>query len=354
MTAGDANELGRRPMPSARKKWKVAGIIAIGMIAAALLFLAFFILPGVPGGLGPWHQTTSYPLFPQSASCAASGGYVYCVGGYNGTTPANGQGDMNLTYYASLSPAGVGPWIRTTDYPIGIQDQSCVASSGYIYCVGGYAGSPNGRNIADVYYAPLSSSGIGSWARTTSYPYPVAPRCVTDSGYAYCEAAAYNGTAYLGSAAVYFAQLSASGVGNWQASAQPPSATAAFSVSGGYAYAYGGGDCPPPALGGCSSPSYFAALSANGTSVWIRTKDLPTAAWATYLSADSYAYYFADSIYFARLSASGMGTWLSTTPYPDGYPASCVASGSYLYCVGGWNEGVNQNVNNAYFTRIGP
>ena len=98
--------------------------------------------------------------------------------------------------------------MRTTDYPMGIQDESCVSSQTDIYCVGGYAGGPNGKSITDVYYAPLSSSGIGSWTLTTAYPYPVfEPRCTTNSGYIYCIEAQYNGTAYTSKVNTYYAQL---------------------------------------------------------------------------------------------------------------------------------------------------
>jgi hypothetical protein len=31
----------------------------------------------------------------------------------------------------------LGPWLSTSDYPSPVQDQSCVASDGYVYCIGG-------------------------------------------------------------------------------------------------------------------------------------------------------------------------------------------------------------------------
>ena len=300
------------------------------------------------GQFGTWSPTTGYPFAIESFSCVSSGGYVYCVGGANDTNPIHGIGDLNLTYYATLSGNGVGPWSRTTDYPIGIQDEDCVSSSSYVYCVGGYAGGPAGKAIATAYYAPLSPSGIGPWTQTTEYPYPVdPPDCMVDSGHIYCVGPHYNGTAFTSTSDTFFAPLSADGIGSWSQSTGFANRTAGCSGSGGFVYCFGGGNCPP--LGpshDCPSPSYFARLSSNGTGVWNATSELPTAGFGAYVTADSYEYYFVNTVYVASLSADGIGGWSTTTPYPDsGGVASCVAAGLYVYCIGG-------STNDVYFTRI--
>jgi len=299
------------------------------------------------GQLSTWVPTTGYPFAVEAFSCVSSGGYVYCVGGANDTSPTTVVGDMNGTYYASLSGTGVGPWMPTTNYPIGIQDQSCVSSTDYIYCVGGYTGGLDGKNTAAVYYASLSPSGIGPWAPTTPYPNPGGGDCMTDSGYIYCVGPHYNGTAFTSTSDVYFAPLSANGIGNWSESVGFPARTAGCSGSGGYVYCFGGGNCPPaPPPHDCPSPSYFAPLSSNGSGVWNLTSELPTAGFGAYVTADSYEYYFANEVYVAHLSADGIGGWATTTPYPDsGAVASCVADGLYVYCIGG-------STNDVYFARI--
>jgi hypothetical protein len=296
------------------------------------------------GELGPWTVTTGYPFAATSLSCVSSGGYAYCVGGYNGTTPTTGVGVLNATYYAALSATGVGPWMRTTDYPIGIQDQSCVSSSSYIYCIAGLTAAPNGTE--SVYYALLSPSGIGPWSRTTTFPYSGETSCMASSGYAYCVKAQFsNETTYLGYSAVYFAPLSSSGAGNWTESDQVPKNPAGCSANDGYGYCFGGGDCPPP--GPCPSTSYYALLSPNGSSVWNLTSNLPGSGYGAYATADSYEYYFANELYFAHLSPGGIGEWATTTPYPVSGPASCVANGLYLYCIGDF-------ANDVYFARVNP
>jgi len=78
-----------------------------------------------------------------------------------------------VVYYALLSSGGVGAWTQTTSYPVDVSSQSCVVNSGYVYCIGG-------SNA--VYYAPLSSSGVGAWTQTMSYPGSAgAQSCVTDA-----------------------------------------------------------------------------------------------------------------------------------------------------------------------------
>ncbi len=93
-------------------------------------------------------------------SCATYAGYVYCLGG----SAANYN-----TAYAPILSSGIGTWSYTTAYPMGsgvgsvggINSASCATNSGYIYCVGGQ-GEGSGAGTTDyALYAPLSSSGIG-------------------------------------------------------------------------------------------------------------------------------------------------------------------------------------------------
>src|SRR6266550_4500299 len=86
------------------------------------------------GQVGSWNRTTSYPLPLAAMSCVSSDGFAYCVGGGDEAAP-RGSGGLNVTYYAPLSTSGVGQWIKTTDYPLAVQNPSCVTNSGYIYCV---------------------------------------------------------------------------------------------------------------------------------------------------------------------------------------------------------------------------
>jgi hypothetical protein len=202
---------------------------------------------------------------------------------------------------------------------------------------------------ADVYYARLSPSGTGQWARTTPFPYIAAsPRCLTFASDIYCIEAEFVKTGYTNSAEAYYAQLSSNGVGTWVQSAAPASMTAGCSAVGGYAYCFGGAPCGPIGPNGdCYSPSYSTSLSSAGLGTWNPTTSLPTAGYAIYVTAESYIYYLSNPNFIAKASAGGIGAWQTTTGFPDSFsPGACASSGAYIYCVAGSTGG-------AYFAQVG-
>jgi len=290
------------------------------------------------GQLGAWEPTTAYPGSNPPSSCVTAVGNIYCVGG-------NG----NATYFAPISSSGVGRWGQTADYPIPIQDERCVENSNFIYCVGGVSNAPSAQaadpygRTPDVFYAPVSGSGIGPWASTAPFPYVIDdPRCMTNSSNIYCVVPAFNGTIYTSSTNTFFATLSANGVGTWSRSAGPPSMAAGCSALDINVYCFGGGNCPPAGPpSDCYSPSYVTSLSSRGVGTWGNTTELPTAGWGVYATAESYIYYFVTPIFFAQVSAGGIGPWGSTTNFPGSfYPGACASSGAYIYCVGSSTDGV--------------
>lgn len=129
-----------------------------------------YIAPISINGIGPWKVGPNYPD-PINPSCVTYGGYIYCIGGLTTNDTFNGN-----DYYAQLSSNGIGNWIETDGYPIHGYAQACVAYGGYVYCVGG-RNLPN-STTSNVYYAQLSSSGIGTWIAGSSYPIPAITDCV--------------------------------------------------------------------------------------------------------------------------------------------------------------------------------
>ena len=96
---------------------------------------------------------------------------------------------LALTVIPLSPPVSAQPlnsWTSTTSYPTGIASQSCVTNSGFIYCVGGTTTSSPFITSA-VFFATISSSGVGTWNPTTSYPFPIAEQsCVTRAALTYC------------------------------------------------------------------------------------------------------------------------------------------------------------------------
>ena len=193
------------------------------------------------GTLGSWNATTAYPIAIDSQYCVASSGYIYCVGGNNETDGTNGASvQANSVWYAPLSSSGIGAWRISLAYPQNIYFPSCVASSSDIYCVGGVDGNDNGVN--SVYYAALTSSGVGTWTVTTSYPTSaVGQACVVSSGFIYCIGGQTGSNSYSNS--VYYATVSSTGVGAWQkAPSYPISVATTCAASSTDLYCIGGFD----------------------------------------------------------------------------------------------------------------
>ena len=170
-------------------------------LVLAMIALALTVIPLSPPvsaqPLNSWSSTTSYPTGIASTgiasqSCATNSGFIYCVGG---TSPS----PTSAVYFAPISSSGVGTWTPTTSYPFSITEQSCVARASFVFCVGGLS-FPIGPTI-DVFFAPISSSGVGTWTSTNSYPFTIFEQsCVTRASLIYCV----GGNPPTGTSAVFF------------------------------------------------------------------------------------------------------------------------------------------------------
>jgi hypothetical protein len=323
-------------------------LVGLGLFSAALLYV-----PSSPSQqahaetLGAWSPTSVYPDVPGATACATSGGYIYCIGGYTSSTNA---------YFATVSSSGLGGWTATTSYPItfaegGIDATSCVASGGYIYCVGGHTiGSASGA-IDSVYYAPLSSSGIGAWVSTSNYPSGEnSLSCAVSGGYIYCVGGAPNGP-YV-SDAVYYASISSSGVGAWVATTSYPIPiyTQTCAIAGAYLYCVGGDTQQSSGVISGTDSVYYAPISPSGVGAWTPTTSYPDSTGGQVCAISSYDYlycvggnsnspgsYGLTSAYYTPASATGIGSWVTTTSFPTGMSSGiaggCPISGNYIYCV---------------------
>lgn len=258
------------------------------------------------GNITGWAQSSeSYPQFINGESCVYYSGSIYCVGGsYN-----DNYDDLASSYYTMVAASGsIGNWVETTAFPIPVDSQSCVASSSYIYCVGGN-NETDGSNADStptnsVWYAPLSSSGIGNWTLTTAYPANVYfPTCYTSAGVIYCIGGENDNGNSLGTA--YYASLSAAGVGAWTSTTSYPVAGTgqACVISSGTILCVGG------ETAGGSSPAYTGA------------------------------------VYYAAITTGGIGSWKQAKSYPVSVGTTCTALSGDIYCIGGF-DGSSTGENN--------
>jgi N-acetylneuraminic acid mutarotase len=290
---------------------------------------------GAPAALA-WNPSTSYPLTVWTQSCVESGGYLYCVGGLTGSNTVTDS--TSAVYYAPVSSSGIGSWTNTTAYPTSIRSESCVTESSTVYCVGGYAGS----TLSDaVYYARLSSSGVGAWANATAHPLAVwLTACVASSSGIYCVGGGTSSPTLTSTQDVYFAPFSSSGIGQWVSTSSYPVGVKQEACVSSASDIY--------CVGGYLSTSvYYASLSPTGVGRWTNTTGYPFTVGANlascvtigdevYCVGGHTGSEVSNDVYHAPISASGVGEWVNATSYPVAvWGETCVTSGGYLYCVGG-------------------
>jgi hypothetical protein len=238
-----------------------------GLVAADTNTNAVYYAQLTSGSVGVWGSGTNYPTNIEAESCVISGGYITCVAGL--TFPAFVSTITNAVYYAQVSSSGVGAWSSTTNYPIADNLDTCSASGGYIFCLGGEYDMAHGFVTGDVYSDTLSSGAVGAtWSSTTTYPFNAdsgAGSCAISSGYMYCVV----GFGETGEA-VNYAAVSSGTLGTWTAGLDYPyyTVTGQIVISGGYIYGVGGETSAAyySLIGGTSTTSSSTSTSSSTTS----------------------------------------------------------------------------------------
>ncbi len=221
----------------------------------------FYAQLSASGGLvGGWQKTTNYPQETIGPSCVIWSSDIYCVGGSLtvGTLQTNGA------YYAPISSSGVGAWETGTTYPQTDNGLSCVTSDGYIYCFGGFT-ALGPRPINATYSAPLSASGFGSWSAGTIYPTTdYGQSCVAISGYAYCVGGLTSGGVQRN--AVYYSPISGGSIGAWTSTAPYPTDIDGEScVTSGSTIACIAGTSQGGSVSGDTGAAYYTSVSPQNT-----------------------------------------------------------------------------------------
>lgn len=277
-------------------------------------------------GVGAWSVGSTYPKAIAEQSCVIVSHALYCIGGVD----ASGT-SVNATYYSELLA-----WRSMAPYPATVGYQSCVAAIGNVYCIGGYDTSTSSSS-SSVYFGHAGPSGIKVWKSGTSYPIAINDQsCVAWKGYVYCVGGSASGSF---SNATYFAPISSAGLGTWSASTSYPSAVEFTScvASAGYIYCFGG---QAGYSGNSVKANYYAPISSTGIGSWKSTRSYPTTvAYESCVPVSGYAVCIgggANSTYYARLQSTGVGVWTASTPYSTGIASqSCAAAYGEVYCVAG-------------------
>jgi hypothetical protein len=117
-----------------------------------------------------WCTTTSFTTARNRFGMAAYNGYLYIVGGYNGTAPLS-----DVQYASIASDFTLGTWNTTTSLtgvlPSGWRNGGVVAEQGHLYIVGGCTTAPACSGLLNsTYYTVLNADGtIGAWDTSTTF-----------------------------------------------------------------------------------------------------------------------------------------------------------------------------------------
>jgi hypothetical protein len=323
-------------------------VILAGLVA--LNFYSGFSGSPNPGG---WRAGPAYPLTIGASpgvlgqSCVDSAGYVYCIGGED----ANDTPTASV-YFAPVSDSGLGNWsLSANPYPTPIVFQSCAASSGFVYCVGGVHDTL-GSDTAASFYSTLSPAGVGAWSAGTPFPIPAdALSCVTSSGDIYCvggenETSGASATTQI-SRSVWFAPVSPSGIGAWSRASDYPTDLYFPSCSGlgSYVYCVGGEDSQHDP----QNSTYYSYVTPSGMGAWTAGPDYPIQTIAGSCSPVESTIYCVGglqaggettgAVYYSAIGSSGMGKWQPGPTYPSSIATNCASNLSVLYCVGGYAAG---------------
>jgi len=117
----------------------------------------YYAKPGSNGDITSWSTGTTLPHESFGSGMVAYGGYLYLLGG--GDTSGD---DTNAVSYAKINSNGsLGSWQYTTsmDYA---RYATAIAYDGFIYVLGGYDGSFTAQGTTE--FAPILSNGaLGTW-----------------------------------------------------------------------------------------------------------------------------------------------------------------------------------------------
>jgi len=308
------------------------------------------------GELQQWQTTTALPNPRWFSTSAVANGYVYVIGG------AQASGDPRDTvYYAKINSDGtVGSWVESTnDLPTNLQAHSTVATNGYIYVIGGNNGSGATTNV---YGAKLNSDGSTSpW-----YPQPSIGagsywhKTVAANGYIY-GMGGYSGSGNYDD--VVRAKVNSDGtLGTWTSLDDLPTGLQSFGtvVANGYIYVIGGYNGST-----FSDEIHYAKINGDGSlGTWNTDTDVLPLGLDSLQSVvmNGYVYVIGghdgtsvqSNVYYAKLEKNGgTGPWQTAV---NGLPevrsqATAVTNNGYMYLIGGRGPALTPTpVNTVYYT----
>ncbi len=293
------------------------------------------------GSIGTWNSTTSAPLSLYSAMSFTYGGYIYLLGGQPNQTSFS-----SAVYYASLNSDGtVGTWTATTSLPQPVNSTQAVAYNGYVYLVGGQNGSGSDYNV--VYYAPINSNGtLGTWSTGPNLPQSIGDNStVIYNGYIYeLGGQPGGGTTNI----VYYAQIQSNGdLSSWYTTTSLPGSEA---VTGGavsyrgYIYLIG---CSNLCYAKVNSDGSLGSWNSTASNIAVGGAPV-ISEYDDYM----YLYNDSGASYYAKINSDGsVGSWSTGTTLPDSiWNTAGGEYNGYMYVLTGSDS--SGQVNSVYYSQL--
>ena len=332
-----------------------------GYVGTSAVTTVYYIAINSNGTLGSsWTTTTALPVKMDNSTSIAYNGYIYAIGGYNGSAPVTTVNSIPINSNGTLGSS----WTATTSLQVATYNSTSVEYGGYIYEIGGFTTAAT----ASVYYISIVSGGTlgSSWTVTTPLSTALyGTTSVVGNGYVY-DMGGYTGSVAVST--VGYATINSNGTlgASWinPNNAVPASILYSTSVEyNGYIYDIGG-------LNGSTylSSVYYSQINSQGVpGVWATaTNALPVGLdFATSVVYNGYIYEIGGStsstatssaVYYSQIGAGGApGAWATATntlPAPIN-SSTAVEYGGYIYELGGYNGTTSARVSTIYYSQIG-
>ncbi len=305
------------------------------------------------GSIGTWTTTTPLPISPILHSIVSYNGYMYLLGGHNGSS------FLSTVYYSKVNTDGsLGGWNTTSTLPAILRGAGTAVSNGYLFVVGGENGS---TQLSTVYSAKINADGsVATWNSLNTLPVISNNAAVVAvNGYLY-NIAGFNGS--LRFSTVYYAQINGNGtIGTWNTTTTIPQVLqlSRAATYNGYIFLTGGNNVSNAEV----STVYSAAVKPDGTlGTWATLNTLPNPlGYHAAIANNGYLYVmgglngatYQSGVYAAQIKADGtIGTWasLNTLPTPTYYAGVTISNG-YLYFAGGQTQS-NGQTSRVYMTPL--
>jgi hypothetical protein len=139
------------------------GIGATGSTPVANVWSAGW--DGNTGIVGSWSAQASLPGISQFGGAAGYNGFVYYLGGENGSN------NLSTVYYSAVTNGQINTWTSGPPLPVALSNIYVAALNGYLFVLGGLNNSL--VVVGAVYYAAINSDGsLGPWQTGPSLPAP--------------------------------------------------------------------------------------------------------------------------------------------------------------------------------------